>query len=302
MAEDPVIFDRTLLRRRRHRAAPAASRHDFLIARAAEDLIERLAIVRRQFAVAVNLGAHHGLLGTRLQSLPGVEVVVQMEAAGGLLQQCSGLRVQADEEALPFRNHSLDLVVSALALQLVNDLPGTLLQIRHALKPDGLLLAAMLGGATLHELRTAFFLAEEEVQGGASPRIAPFADVRELGALLLRAGFALPVADAQTVTVTYPDALALMRELKAAGASNVLLARHRRPLRRATLLRVVELYADRFGLPNGRVPATFEVVTLTGWAPHESQPQPLRPGSATVRLAEVLGTEKRRVGPALDEG
>jgi SAM-dependent methyltransferase len=301
MAEDALIFDRNLLRRRRHRAATAACRHDFLIARAAEDLIERLAMVRRQFPVAVNLGAHHGLLGARLQSLPGVEVVVQMEAAGGLLLQCSGLRVQADEEALPFRRHSLDLVVSALALQLVNDLPGTLLQIRHALKPDGLLLAAVLGGATLHELRTALFLAEEEVEGGASPRVAPFADVRELGALLLRAGFALPVADAQTVTVTYPDALALMRELKAAGASNVLRARRRRLLRRATLLRAVEHYADRFGLPNGRIPATFEVVTLTGWAPHESQPQPLRPGSATVRLAEALGTVERRVGPPVDE-
>jgi|SRR5262245_23191893 len=301
MGDDPLVFDRTLLRQRRHRAARAASQHDFLIARATEDLIERLAIVRRQFPVAVNLGAHHGLLGARLQSLPGVEIVVQLEAVGDLLRQCSGLRLQADEEALPFRSHSLDLVVSALALQLVNDLPGALVQIRQALKPDGLLLAALLGGATLHELRTAFFLAEEEVEGGASPRVAPFADVRELGALLLRAGFALPVADAQTVTVTYPDALALMRELKAAGASNVLRTRRRRPLRRKTLLRAVEHYADRFGLPNGRVPATFEVVTLTGWAPHESQQQPLRPGSATVRLAQALGTVERPVGPALDE-
>ena len=301
MGDDPLIFDRALLRQRRHRAATAASRYEYLIAQAAQDLIERLAMVRRRFPVAVNLGAHHGLLGAGLQSLPGIEVVVQMEAAGGLLRQCNGLRLQADEEALPFRGRSLDLVVSALALQLVNDLPGTLLQIRHALKPDGLLLAAVLGGATLHELRTAFFLAEEEIEGGASPRVAPFADVRDLGALLLRAGFALPVADAQTVTVTYPDALALMRELKAMGASNVLRARRRRPLRRATLRRAVEHYADRFGLPNGRVPATFEVVTLTGWAPHESQQQPLRPGSAAVRLAEALGTVERRVGPAVDE-
>src|SRR5262245_57038778 len=301
MGDDPLVFDRALIRQRRQRAAAGASGHEFLLALAAEDLVERLAIVRRRFAVALNLGAHHGLLGGRLQSLPGVEVVIQMEAARGLLGQCSGLKVQGDEEALPFRGHSLDLVVSALALQVVNDLPGTLVQIRHALKPDGLLLAALLGGATLNELRTAFFLAEEEVEGGASPRVAPFADVRELGALLLRAGFALPVADAQTVTVTYPDALALMRELKATGASNALQARRRRPLRRATLLRAVEHYADRFGLPNGRVPATFEVVTLTGWAPHESQQQPLRPGSATVRLAQALGTVERPVGPALDE-
>jgi NADH dehydrogenase [ubiquinone] 1 alpha subcomplex assembly factor 5 len=301
MGDDPLIFDRNLLRRRRHRTAAAARRHDFLIARAAEDLLERLAIVRRRFPIALNLGAHHGLLGARLQSLPGIELVVEMEAAEGLLRQCSGLRVQADEEALPFRGHCLDVVVSVLALQLVNDLPGTLLQIRHALKPDGLLLAAVLGGATLHELRTAFLLAEEEIEGGASPRVAPFADVRELGALLLRAGFALPVADTQTLTVTYPDALALMRELKDAGASNLLRARRRRPLRRATLLRAAEHYADRFGLPNGRVPATFEIVTLTGWAPDESQPQPLRPGSATMRLAEALGTEERRIGPPRDE-
>jgi SAM-dependent methyltransferase len=301
MGDEPLIFDRALLRQRRHRAAPAASGHDFLIARAAEDLIERLTMVRRRFPIALNLGAHHGLLGARLQSLPGVEVVIQMEVARGLLWQCSGLRVQADEEALPFRSQALDLVVSALVLQLVNDLPGTLVQIRHALKPDGLLLAAVLGGATLHELRTAFFLAEEEVEGGASPRVAPFADVRELGALLLRAGFALPVVDAQTVTVTYPDALALMRELKAAGAGNALQARRRRPLRRTTLLRAAEHYADRFGLPNGRVPATFEVVTLTGWAPHESQQQPLRPGSATARLAEALGTAERTLRPPADE-
>jgi NADH dehydrogenase [ubiquinone] 1 alpha subcomplex assembly factor 5 len=301
MGDDPLIFDRSLLRQRRQRTAAAAGRHDFLIARAAEDVLERLAIVRRRFPIALNLGAHHGLLGARLQSLPGIELVIEMEAAGGLLRQCGGLRVQADEEALPFRGHSLDVVVSVLALQLVNDLPGTLLQIRHALKPDGLLLAAVLGGATLHELRTAFLLAEEEIEGGASPRVAPFADVRELGALLLRAGFALPVADTQTLTVTYPDALALMRELKDAGASNVLRARRRRPLRRSTLLRAVEHYADRFGLPNGRVPATFEIVTLTGWAPHESQPQPLRPGSATMRLAEALGTEERRIGRPRDE-
>jgi NADH dehydrogenase [ubiquinone] 1 alpha subcomplex assembly factor 5 len=214
----------------------------------------------------------------------------------GLLRQCSGLCVRADEEALPFRNRSLDLVVSALALQLVNDLPGTLLQVRQALKPDGLLLAAILGGATLHELRTALFLAEEEVEGGASPRVAPFADVREVGLLLLRAGFALPVVDTESVTVTYPDALALMRELKAAGVANALRARRRRPLRRETLARALHHYAQRFGLPTGRVPATFEIVTLTGWAPHESQQQPLRPGSATVRLADALGTVERRLG------
>jgi SAM-dependent methyltransferase len=296
MGDDPLIFDRALLRQRRQRAAAAASQHEILTARVANDLIERLALVRRPFPVVLDLGAQHGLLGPRLSALPGVDLVVQMESVEGLLRQCSGLCVRADEEALPFRNRSLDLVVSALALQLVNDLPGTLLQVRQALKPDGLLLAAILGGATLHELRTALFLAEEEVEGGASPRVAPFADVREVGLLLLRAGFALPVVDTESVTVTYPDALALMRELKAAGVANALRARRRRPLRRETLARALRHYAQRFGLPTGRVPATFEIVTLTGWAPHESQQQPLRPGSATVRLADALGTVERRLG------
>jgi NADH dehydrogenase [ubiquinone] 1 alpha subcomplex assembly factor 5 len=296
MGDDPLIFDRALLRQRRQRAAAAASQHEILTARVANDLIERLALVRRPFPVVLDLGAQHGLLGPRLSALPGVDLVVQMESVEGLLRQCGGLCVRADEEALPFRNRSLDLVVSALALQLVNDLPGTLLQVRQALKPDGLLLAAILGGATLHELRTALFLAEEEVEGGASPRVAPFADVREVGLLLLRAGFALPVVDTESVTVTYPDALALMRELKAAGVANALRARRRRPLRRETLARALHHYAQRFGLPTGRVPATFEIVTLTGWAPHESQQQPLRPGSATVRLADALGTVERRLG------
>jgi NADH dehydrogenase [ubiquinone] 1 alpha subcomplex assembly factor 5 len=300
MGDDPLIFDRALLRQRRQRAAGAAGQHDFLIARVADDLIERLTLVRRQFPVAVDLGAQHGLLGARLRALPGVEVVIHVEGVWGLLRQCRGLCVQADEEALPFRSQSLDLVVSALALQLVNDLPGTLLQIRQALKPDGLLLAALLGGATLHELRTALYLAEEEVEGGASPRVAPFADVRDVGSLLLRAGFALPVADAESVTVTYPDALALMRELKAAGVANALRARRRRPLGRETLARALHHYAERYGLPGGRVPATFEIVTLTGWAPHESQQQPMRPGSATARLAEALGTTEQRVGPHRD--
>ena len=293
MTDEPQIFDRALLWRRRNRVAAAAGQHDFLLASTADELMERLAIVQRRFAVVLDLGAHHGLLGDRLRSLPGVETVIQMEPVAGLLRQCRGLRVRGDEEALPFRGQSLDLVVSALALQLVNDLPGTLLQIRRALRPDGLLLASLLGGATLNELRTALLLAEEEVAGGASPRVAPFADVRDLGALLQRAGFALPVADAYSITVTYPDALALMHELKAAGVANALRTRTRRPLRRHTLARALEHYRERYALPNGRVPATFEIVTLTGWAPHESQQQPLRPGSATVRLAEALNTVER---------
>lgn len=302
MGEDPDIFDRALLRWRRNRTAAGLRQHDFLIAGVAKDLLERLTIVRRRFPVVVDLGAHHGLLSAQLRSLLGVEMVIAVEPVEGLIRQCRGLRVQADPEALPFRSQSLDLVVSALALQLVNDLPGTLAQVRQALRPDGLLLAAILAGNTLHELRTALYLAEEEVEGGASPRVAPFADIRQLGSLLVRAGFALPVADTQTLTVTYPNALALMRELRATGVANSLRTRRRKPLRRETLARALQHYADRFGLPGGRVPATFEIVTLTGWAPHHTQQQPLRPGSATVRLAEALAPVAAPTGrPGPDE-
>ena len=292
------IFDRRLLIERRNRVAAGAAEHDFLLARVADDIVERLGAITRRFPVVLNLGAYHGLLGRRLRRLPGVELVIDAEPAARLLAQCDGPRVQADEEALPFADQSLDLVVSGLALQFVNDLPGALVQVRRALKPDGLLLAGMLGGATLGELRASLLLAEEELEGGASPRVAPFADVRDLGSLLQRAEFALPVVDADTVTVTYPDALALMRDLRAMGATNVLNARRKLPLRRATLARAIAVYGERFGLPDGRVPATFEIMTLTGWAPHESQQKPLRPGSARARLAEALGTEERPAGEA----
>jgi SAM-dependent methyltransferase len=290
------IFDRSLLVRRRDRVADQAAAHEFLLARVADDLVERLGAIQRRFPVALNLGAHHGLLGRRLRQVAGVETVIDMELSPRLLAQCEGPRVRADEEMLPFRDQSLDLVVSGLALQLVNDLPGALTQIRRALKPDGLLLAALLGGNTLIELRNAFLVAEEELEGGASPRVAPFADVPDLGALLQRAKFALPVVDADTVTATYPDPLALMRELRAMGAANVLSARRRTLLRRATLMRALALYQERFGLADGRVTATFEIVTLTGWAPHENQQQPLQPGTARMRLADALGSAEHPAG------
>lgn len=296
MSADHIIFDRGLLTWRRNRVADAAHRHDFLLQRVADDLLERLAAIRRQFPIALNLGAHHGLLGRRLQRLPGVELVIDADSSWDLLRQCGGARVQAEEEMLPFADASLDLVVSGLTLQHVNDLPGTLAQIRRALKPDGLLLAALLGAGSLFELRRALLLAEEQMEGGASPRVAPFADVRDLGGLLQRAQFALPVADADTVVVTYPDALALMRDLRGMGATNVLRARRRRPLRRATLMRAVEIYSEEFGGADGRVPATFEIVTLTGWAPDANQQQPLRPGSARMRLADALGTVEQSAG------
>ncbi len=294
--DDHAVFDRSLLTARRNRFAGEASAYDFLLQRVADDMIERLGAVQRTFPVAVDLGAHHGIIGDRLRLLPGVETVISTDSAWRLLMQCQPPQVLADEEVLPFRDGSLDLVVSGLALQYVNDLPGTLVQIRRALKPDGLLLAALLGGQTLHELRDAFLQAEAEVQGGVSPRVAPFADVRDLGSLLQRAGFALPVTDADVVTVTYASPLALMRELQRMGASNVLRARRRLPLRRQTLMRACEIYVERYVRPDGRIPATFEIIMLTGWVPHESQQKPLRPGSAQMRLADALGTREIGAG------
>jgi SAM-dependent methyltransferase len=208
----------------------------------------------------------------------------------------TALAVAADEEALPFRDGSLDLVLSALALHFVNDLPGTLVQIRRALRPDGLFVAALLGGDTLTELRQAFAAAEAEMEDGISPRVLPFADLRDLGGLLQRAGFALPVTDIDRLTVRYASPLALMQDLRRMGATNPLVDRRRRPLRRATLRRMLEIYAARFADPDQRIRATFEIVFLSGWAPHESQQQPLNPGSARARLADALGTQERSAG------
>jgi SAM-dependent methyltransferase len=201
-----------------------------------------------------------------------------------------------DAEWLPFAPERLDLVVSLLALHAVNDLPGALIQIRRALKPDGLFIGCLLGGATLTELRQAFTEAEAEMEGGVSPRVAPFADVRDLGGLLQRAGFALPVTDIEPVTVRYADPSGLFRDLRAMGLTNALRARRKAPLRRATLMRACEIYAQRFADADGRLRATFELAWLSGWAPHASQQRPLQPGSAKMRLADALGTEERSAG------
>lgn len=294
------IFDRRQLARRRDRAAPLAPAHAFLLAHIADDLADRLSLIRRSFPLALNLGAHEGSLSRRLRGAAGIGLMIDAEMSPQLLARCDGPCVLADEERLPFRPESLDLVVSGLSLQLVNDLPGTLVQIRRALKPDGLFLAAMLGGATLTELRQAFVAAEAEVEGGASPRVAPFADVRDLGGLLQRAGFTLPVTDSDVLTVGYGSALELMRDLRAMGAANILHDRRRTFLRRTTLIRAVEIYAERFARADGRVTATFEIVTLTGWAPHANQQKPLQPGSAKARLAQALGVPEHRSGDQVD--
>jgi len=285
---NPLVFDRALLRRRRNRAR-ALGAETFLIDRVATDLAERLGAVLRQFDVVVDLGTPNDAVRTALASNASIGRLI---AANALPDG----DIAADDEVLPFRDASLDLVVSALALHFVNDLPGTLIQIRRALKPDGLFLAALLGGATLTELRQAFAAAEAEVEGGVSPRVAPFADVREMGALLQRAGFALPVTYVERLTVRYSSPFILMGELRRMGATNVLTERRRTPLRRATLKRMAEIYAQRFADAGGKIRATFEIIWLSGWAPHESQQEPLRPGSAQARLADALGTREIGTG------
>ena len=285
MSTSPPLFDTALLRRRLARAQ-AGGYASFLLQRLAEDLDDRLGTVLREFRTILDV------------STPGMQASAVL---AGRYPEAERLRLAplpepgprtiiGDIEALPIANGSLDLAVSLLALQQVNDLPGTLVQIRRALRPDGLFVACLLGGATLTELRQSLTQAESEIEGGVSPRVAPFAAIREAGGLLQRAGFALPVADADTLTVRYSDAFALMRDLRAMGMTNALTERRRSPSRRATLLRAAQIYGDRFADADGRIRATFEVLWLSGWAPHASQQKPLKPGSATARLADALGT------------
>jgi SAM-dependent methyltransferase len=290
IAQSPIVFDRALLRRRRRRAAslgPAS----FLLDRVAEDFADRLVPVLRRFDLAIDLGTPGEAVRTALARLGSIGTIVAADALPR-----SPPFVAADEEALPFRDGALDLVISALALHHVNDLPGTLVQIRRALKPDGLFVAALLGGETLTELRQAFAAAESDIEGGVSPRVAPFADLRELGALLQRAGFALPVTDVDRVTVRYDSIFRLMHDLRRMGATNALFDRRRTPLRRQTLMRAAEIYGEQFSDADGRLRATFEIVWLSGWAPDPSQQQPLKPGSAKARLADALGTNEISTG------
>jgi SAM-dependent methyltransferase len=278
----PILFDRELLRRRRLRALRGTP-VTFLLDHVAAEMVDRLSVVKRSFALAADIGTPTAALSNLMRTRNVAQTIIGVDALA-----MSG--VAADEEALPFADGSLDLAVSALSLQWVNDLPGTLAQIRRALKPDGLFMAALLGGDTLTELRQSFAAAEAELEGGMSPRVAPFADVRELGSLLQRAGLALPVVDVDRLTVRYASPFDLTADLRGMGATNALIERRRVPLKRTTLRRMAEIYADRFSDADGRLRATFDIVWLSGWAPHESQQQPLKPGSAKARLADALRT------------
>lgn len=299
MIEPINVFDRRLMRQHRERAAKDLRRHDFLIREVAERLADRLDDVKRSFPYTLDLGCRHGVLYDILAGRGDVELLVQCDASCGMARLASTNgqpTLIADEEMLPFAEGSFDLVLSVLNLHWVNDLPGTLIQVRRALKPDGLLLAALFGGDTLQELRTALMQAELAEEQGASPRVAPFVGLRDAGGLLQRAGFALPVVDVETITVTYPDVLALMRDVRGMGEANPLQARCRHLSRRATLLRAMAIYEEMYAGVGGRVPASFEVIYLTAWAPHDLQPRPLRPGTARARLATALETEEVPAG------
>jgi SAM-dependent methyltransferase len=277
-ANAPELFDHAALRGRLARAERLGA-EPFLLDAVSGDLAERLGAVLRDFNHAIDLGTPLAGLRDVLAKRAGRVDLVDLFAS--------------DDEDLQLAPQSIDLAVSALALQFANDLPGVFAQVRRGLKPDGLFLAAMIGGDTLIELRQAFAAAESERDGGISPRVAPVIDVRDLGALLQRAGFALPVTDSDRLTVRYDNAFALMRDLRRMGATNVLVERRRVPLRRATLLRVAEIYAERFSDPDGRIRATFDILWLSGWAPHDSQQKPLRPGSAQTSLADAVKNARR---------
>ncbi|MBI1359119.1 MAG: methyltransferase domain-containing protein [Alphaproteobacteria bacterium] len=292
------IFDRRLLSRRRTRAAAGFEAYSFLKQAAAEDIVLRLSAINRQFARVLDLGGHDGRVGQTLHADPEtrdrIGEIITTDLSPVWLRPPLG--VACDEEALPFADGSFDLVVSALSLHWINDLPGTLIQIRRALKPDGLFIGIALGGRTLNELRTALLAAEDEIRGGAGQHVSPFLDVIDGAGLLQRAGFAMPVSDGDALTVRYAEPLKLLADLKGMGETAAFAQRAGPPLTRAVLFRAMEIYRERFSDPDGRVRATFDFIALSGWAPAPDQPKPKRPGSATTRLADALGVREQNAG------
>lgn len=266
----PRLTDRRALARNRARATPAAL---FLHEIARDEAEDRLAMVNKSFTAPAVVTPHPDLWRALLPEATYVE----------------------DTEVLALDQGAHDLVIHGLCLHWADDPVGQLVQMRHALKPDGMALVITFGGQTLHELRAALAQAEAEVTGGLSPRVLPMADIRDLGALMQRAGLALPVADSAPLNTSYASPLHLMKELRAMGEGNALADRLRHPTRRAVLLRAAQLYVETYGDAEARIPATFEMITLAGWAPDQSQPQPLRPGSATHRLAQALGTDETKL-------
>lgn len=301
MTHAPLLFDRLRLRLHRARAAATLPAHDFLLRLMGERLVERLEDVTRKFPRALDLGAHAGGTAQMLHGRFGIGTLVQAEPCEAMLAGASGLRVAADEEWLPFADDSFDLVVSAGALHWVNDLPGALAQIRRVLKPDGLFLGVFPGGDSLRELRSAFEQAEMRLTGGVSPRVSPFVEIKSGGALLQRAGFALPVADSESLTVVYADPLALLRELRGMGETGALRESRKGLMPRGLLMEALTEYKQRFADADGRTPAHVELLTLTGWKPHQSQPVAARRGSGKINLGRALENHVPHMGEKLED-
>jgi NADH dehydrogenase [ubiquinone] 1 alpha subcomplex assembly factor 5 len=286
------IFDRQAVKIHRDRAAKDLPEFEFLLCEVADMVVDRLSDIRRSFPVALDVGCHTGQIAALLAGRGGIETLLQCDLSEQMVRRTSGLKIVADEEYLPIGDGMLDLVVSCLSLHWVNDLPGALIQLRRALKEDGLFLVAFFGGETLKELRQSLIAAESEITGGAGPRVSPYADVRDGGSLLQRAGFALPVADTDVLTVSYENPLKLMRDLRGMGEQMATHTRQKSFTRRSVLLRAAEIYQEIFGDNDGRVPATFEIITLTAWSPSASQQQPLTRGTGQVNLADVLNPKE----------
>lgn len=298
MSDQPLIFNRNLHRRRRDRSARRTIDADFLRVEAAERLAERLDDVTHNFPLAALIGAGRGHLAHAFQGRNGIEQMVGVDLSHTQLQQdqnSPALKICADEEWLPLKEGAFDLIASSFALHWVNDLPGTLIQINRALKPDGFFIANLFGGETLTELRQSLLAAEAAMGSGVAPRISPFMDVRQAGALLQRGGFTLPVTDVDRLTITYETPFKLLQELRAMGGGNALIQTHKGALRRDVLMAAMQHYQENFSNDDGRIRATVDLITLTGWAPHESQPKPLRPGSAKARLADALNTTEKKL-------
>lgn len=295
MPETPCLFDQLLLRTRLKRALKKGAA-DFLLERVADDFELRLQALARSFDTVADIGTFGPHAALKLVASQRFKQIIRQAPLAEVLGTGAWQNIIGETSLVPFAPQSLDAVVSLLAFQWIDDLPGLLIQIKRALKADGLLIACLLGGQTLHELRESFARAEIECEGGLSPRVSPFADLRDIGALMQRAGFALPVVDTETITVRYQTPLALFADLRAMGGTNTLIERRKTPLRRKTLLRALEIYAENYSDADGRIRATFECLWVSGWTPHESQQKPLQPGSAKARLADALNTKEGTLG------
>jgi len=298
----PVVFNQQLLHKRLARAARSEGVDNFLMQRVAEDIASRISLIKRDFQLCALFGEHSDYMAPALEALPNLGRVISIGRIDASAPPKRPGHIIGTEELLPLANESLNLAISPLTLQFANDLPGALIQIKRSLKPDGVFIAAFLGGDTLCELRDALLSAEVDIMGGAAPRIHPRVDIRDLGTLLQRAGFALPVVDSDRITVTYKSVVHLMRDLRALGLTSILTQGAGARLNRRILARLEEIYQERYPAGNNRINASFEIIYLTGWAPHESQQKPLQPGSAKARLADALKTQEISISDKSGEG